>query len=83
MTQCLVKLHCYSWSMGQTSHTKKTHPSDPPLIKMSCLEREACDNGLQEGKRAQQISIISGTNLESLVELHQRCVGLYYFKMEN
>lgn len=31
---------------------------------MSFLEREACDNDLQEGKCAQQISIIPGTNLQ-------------------
>lgn len=83
MTQRLVKLHCYSWSMGQTSHTKETHPSDPPLIKMSFLEREACDNDLQEGKCAQQSSSIPGTNLPSLEELHQRWISLRCFKMEN
>lgn len=56
---------------------QKTHPSDPPLIKMSFLEREACDNDLQEGKRAQQINIISGTDLQSLVALHLRCIALH------
>lgn len=64
MTQCPVKLHCQSWNVGQTSHAKKTHPSDPPLIKMSFLEREAFDNDLQEGKCAQQVSIIFGTHLQ-------------------
>lgn len=82
MTQRLVKLHCYGWSMGQISHAKETHPSDPPLIKMSSLEREACDNDFQEGKCAQQISVIPGANLQGLVELHQRCIDLHCFETE-
>lgn len=39
MTQRPVKPHCYGWHVEHIGRAKETHPSDPPLIKMSFSER--------------------------------------------
>lgn len=39
MTQRPVKPHGYGRRVGRIGHAKETHPSDPPLIKMSFSER--------------------------------------------